>query len=764
MARLNNYVRGVRTPIPSASVVGRPAGSGKGAAQILPLSQLSHALAAAGSLAGIGGAGPQGATGATGGVGATGTGGTQGATGATGSGGGFVNEGAWSDIAAYSAGDVVQYMGSAYLCYENVSAPGGPMVDGTPFQGLANPGVSSLALPLTTTNSNDLIIVYVNSPGLDDVSSVTATGLTFTQRAGPIQSGGGFGFNVSYWVAEASAPFSGTITVTWASAISNYGVAIAAAISGLGLADANSSIPSASLSAESISTDSAPDWVLWLDSVSDASYSLDSSYLPAGFTLIDVTPGSGYNPSMLLGYQEYGSTLSSVTFTPTTNAVLTIDAYLVSGSTNPPPSTDDLHWLSQGAGGGSGGATGATGATGSGTTGATGATGTGGPSGATGATGTAGTAGATGATGVGGGQGATGATGVGITGATGATGTGGVSGATGATGTGTAGATGATGAALSTNLAPGGRLSLSSTAAVQATDVAGGTSIYYLPMYHPYLPVVGLTLPSAGVSLALDSNTGHTGYQASGSLYDLFLYDDSGTLVLGTGPAWSSTSARGTGAGTTQIDQTTVAGIWTNTNSMTLRFGSASGNTLTASAGTALYVGTMYASANGECTCEFFPAPASGGSNTIVGLFNAYNREPGSARSQDSSTGWTYSSATWRKTDNNANNRVSYVDGLNVIRLHTLCTVLATPANPPSGDNCLIGVNLNSTTATPTSATQMGASSATVLLINDNFFAPTLGFNYIQAMEADPEATYGVDFFGSANSVQQQNVVVDLEY
>src|SRR5579859_4148563 len=38
-------------------------------------------------------------------------------------------------------------------------------------------------------------------------------------------------------------------------------------------------------------------------------------------------------------------------------------------------------------------------------------------------------------------------------------------------------------------LAPGGRLSLSSTAAVQTADVVGGTTIYYLPHGHAWTPV-----------------------------------------------------------------------------------------------------------------------------------------------------------------------------------------------------------------------------------------------------------------------------------
>ena len=46
MAR--DYVRGIRTPIPAGSVVGRPAGAGTGVGQIIPVNRLLQSLQAAG--------------------------------------------------------------------------------------------------------------------------------------------------------------------------------------------------------------------------------------------------------------------------------------------------------------------------------------------------------------------------------------------------------------------------------------------------------------------------------------------------------------------------------------------------------------------------------------------------------------------------------------------------------------------------------------------------------------------------------------------
>ena len=292
-------------------------------------------------------------------------------------------------------------------------------------------------------------------------------------------------------------------------------------------------------------------------------------------------------------------------------------------------------------------------------------------------------------------------------------------------------------------IAPG-RLSLTSAVAVQAADVVAGTTIYYVPYIHDQVPVLGLTL-GTGVSLALAA-----GSQLSGKLYDLFLANHSGTLVLGTGPAWSSTSARGSGAGTTQIDQSTVAGVWTNTVTMTLTY-DATPHTLSAAPGAAIYVGTMYASGNGQCTCQFNPAAAAGGSNTIVGIFNTYNRVLGGAFSADSTASWTYATNTWRAQNASNSNRISYVDGLAVLCVMAGCNNLVL-GNSAGGQ---IGAVQNSTSAVPKSI-GFGLSTGLVSLHPMGTYSPVLGLNYIQSVEtaqANPNTFYGFNTPDQDNSL-----------
>ena len=299
--------------------------------------------------------------------------------------------------------------------------------------------------------------------------------------------------------------------------------------------------------------------------------------------------------------------------------------------------------------------------------------------------------------------------------------------------------------------APGGRLSLTSGVAVQTADVVAGTHVYYVPYIHDQLPVIGLAL-AGQVDLALDSVTPS---QASGKLYDLFLFNNSGTIVLGTGAAWTNLTTRNQA-----IDQTTVAGIWTNTGTITLTY-DATPHTVSCTAGKGLYVGTMYASANGQCTCQFNPAAAAGGSNTIIGLFNAYNRIKGSASSEDSTASWTYASATWRKANNNQLNRISWLDGLGVLFTTALYATDCQLGTSSAGN---YGTNINATTGAPNFIGSLNGGAVVADDVLTNFpaidhFAPVLGYNFAQAMEQTGAGAGTTTFFGGGFTEQ----IIQLE-
>jgi hypothetical protein len=101
--------------------------------------------------------------------------------------------------------------------------------------------------------------------------------------------------------------------------------------------------------------------------------------------------------------------------------------------------------------------------------------------------------------------------------------------------------------------------------------VSDADTIYFTP-YKGNLSVLWdspslKTVQFAELALSLDYGPGIE----QGSIYDVYLVDDAGTLRIGFGPAWASPTSRGTGAASAEI--TLKDGIWVNANEMYLTCG-----------------------------------------------------------------------------------------------------------------------------------------------------------------------------------------------
>jgi hypothetical protein len=221
----------------------------------------------------------------------------------------------------------------------------------------------------------------------------------------------------------------------------------------------------------------------------------------------------------------------------------------------------------------------------------------------------------------------------------------------------------------------------------------------------------------------------------SGNVYDIFAVNNSGAMALCTGPAWSSTTARGTGAGTTQIGNTT--GAWVNSQTLTHCYGGGAGTTDYGSVpvAAATYLGSFYATANGQTTEQFAPAAATGGNATMLGLFNAYNRVGITAQSADSTSSWTYALTTWRAEDASNSNRITWLDGLAQV------PVVATSQAYVSGGAAVNGVTFNSITNAPLVSLQSSSAGAGNTLTTQASTPPVLGLSYAQAMESAAGST-----------------------
>jgi hypothetical protein len=279
---------------------------------------------------------------------------------------------------------------------------------------------------------------------------------------------------------------------------------------------------------------------------------------------------------------------------------------------------------------------------------------------------------------------------------------------------------------------PQGRLTLVTGTPVMTSAQTGKTTLYYTPYVGALIPIYNGTawalaqMSSDLSNITTNSAVGNAGPAAvtTNSNYDLFVWSNAGTLTLTRGPAWTSDTARGTGAGTTQIAMQN--GIWTNAVAIT--------NGPSANQGT--YVGTVRSDGSSQLNWNPTPAAAAGGAEAKLHVFNTYNRVLFCAASLDNTSSWTYSTATWRSLDNSTTNRISYIDGLGELNINAnfLGVILQTAGLYN------FGINRDSTSAQPTTATVQQLTSNNSNFLNQIFIA-SLGYHYLQAMEVSRDST-----------------------
>ncbi len=199
---------------------------------------------------------------------------------------------------------------------------------------------------LTTTNTNDTIVACVGTSedaGSRTVSSVTATGLSFTLRKGQTMTSMFFNFSdLECWTATATATFSGAVTANLSGNSSTAGI-ITWGISGGNTGtpfDANGSLTCVTTNTTtttavptcSTSTSNANDFIftviLELDSGNTGGWGNQSGYTTVGGAFLSCANG-GHACYMQASYDVVSSTQSSVaigfTSTSTTN-ILFVDA------------------------------------------------------------------------------------------------------------------------------------------------------------------------------------------------------------------------------------------------------------------------------------------------------------------------------------------------------------------------------------------------------------------------------------------------------
>ena len=185
-------------------------------------------------------------------------------------------------------------------------------------------------------------------------------------------------------------------------------------------------------------------------------------------------------------------------------------------------------------------------------------------------------------------------------------------------------------------ITPGGRITLESGVPVSTSNQTSKSTIYYTPYAHDWVRLYDGTRPKlyqfTERSLSLSGLT-------SGKNYDVFLYDNSGTLTLELSAAWTND--------TTRAD----ALAWQDGVGY-VKSGTA----------TRLWLGTIRTTSTTTTEYSFEVGSQSGGKSFV---WNAYNRVRRSISVYDSTNSWTYTTTnTWRQANGATGNKVEFVCGM----------------------------------------------------------------------------------------------------
>lgn len=277
---------------------------------------------------------------------------------------------------------------------------------------------------------------------------------------------------------------------------------------------------------------------------------------------------------------------------------------------------------------------------------------------------------------------------------------------------------------------PSGRLTLTSGTAVLTSDVTAATTLYFTPYKGNRIALYNGTGWTVGafseVSQALSDGSKSPAAASPSTVYDVFGWLDGTTFRATRGPAWSSATSRGTGAGTSELEL--LHGVWVNKVAIT--------NGPAAQRG--VYLGTIQTSAtgtNGQLNMMFAPAAAAGGTANRLDVWNAHNRLPIFSTVRDSTDTWSYATTTWRASNGNNNNRVSFVVGLAEEPISARAMSMGTTSS--SGSKIHAGVGYDSTSVDSSlSGPQTFASSSGNAHSNAIYSGfPGIGSHYLQWLE-----------------------------
>lgn len=260
-----------------------------------------------------------------------------------------------------------------------------------------------------------------------------------------------------------------------------------------------------------------------------------------------------------------------------------------------------------------------------------------------------------------------------------------------------------------------GRLTLTTAVPVTTADVTAAGTIYFAPYTGNKISLYDgtrwkvYTFTERSLALTL----------TSANVYDIFIYDNAGTLTLES-QVWTSTTARSTAL-------TTQDGVLVKSGATTRR-----------------YLGTIYATATNQTE--------DSKANRCV--WNYYNRARRPLKKVDTAISWSYATATWRSWNNSTANRLTFVTGWGEEPI----TLLFFAGGEAAAANGVMAVGIaldvtNANHADVTGGVESAAASIGQLAAASYNAFPGIGYHYLQLVEYVVSGSW--TFWGTAGTVFQ---------
>lgn len=264
-----------------------------------------------------------------------------------------------------------------------------------------------------------------------------------------------------------------------------------------------------------------------------------------------------------------------------------------------------------------------------------------------------------------------------------------------------------------------GRLTLTSGVAVTSADVTGAGTLYFTPYQGNSVALysgtawVSYTLTERSLALVVTANTN----------YDVFLYDNAGTLTL-------------------------ELTAWTNDTTRATALVSQDGVLVKSGATTRRYLGTIRAS--GSNVTEDSAAKRF--------VWNVMNRVSRTVRVLEATNSWTYTTATWRQANNAAANQIAVVAGLSEDAISVL---VSAESATNSSAIARVAIGEDSTSAPSANSVRGGSNTAggTSSTNNPQAFAtivPAIGYHYFAWLEWST-ATGTTTWYGDNGGTDMQS-------